>query len=30
VLSKRTKKWTFYKRNEPEIRRFKRLVVSKI
>src|ERR1700740_17726 len=30
VLAKRTKKWTFYKRNEAEIRRFKKLVMSEI
>src|SRR5262249_48665906 len=30
VQSKRTKKWTFYKRNEPEIRRFKKVVMSEI
>jgi DNA-binding transcriptional ArsR family regulator len=30
VQSKRTKKWTFYRRNEPEIRRFKKLVISEI
>src|ERR1700691_6818108 len=30
VQSKRTRKWTFYKRNEPEIRRFKKLVISEI
>jgi DNA-binding transcriptional ArsR family regulator len=30
VQSKRTKKWTFYKRNEAEIRRLKRLVMSEI
>jgi DNA-binding transcriptional ArsR family regulator len=30
VQSKRTKKWIFYRRNEPEIRRFKKFVISEI
>jgi DNA-binding transcriptional ArsR family regulator len=30
VQSKRTKKWTFYKRNEPEIRRIKKAIMSEI
>jgi ArsR family transcriptional regulator len=30
VQSKRTKKWTFYKRNETEIRRVKKLIMSEI
>jgi DNA-binding transcriptional ArsR family regulator len=30
VQAKRTRKWTFYKRNEPEIRRFKKVVMSEI
>lgn len=30
VQAKRTKKWTFYKRNEPQIRKFKKMVRSEI
>jgi DNA-binding transcriptional ArsR family regulator len=30
VQAKRTKKWTFYRRNEPEIRKFKKIVNSEI
>lgn len=30
VQAKRTKKWIFYKRNEAEIRRFKKIVMSEI
>jgi DNA-binding transcriptional ArsR family regulator len=30
VQAKRTKKWTFYKRNETEIRRVKKLIVSEV
>jgi len=30
VQSKRTKKWTFYKPNEPEIRRIKKAIMSEI
>jgi DNA-binding transcriptional ArsR family regulator len=30
VQAKRTKKWIFYKRNEAEIRRFKKVVISEI
>jgi DNA-binding transcriptional ArsR family regulator len=30
VQAKRTKKWTFYKRNETEIRKFKKAVMSEI
>jgi DNA-binding transcriptional ArsR family regulator len=30
VRAKRTKKWTFYKRNETELRKFKKMVRSEI
>jgi DNA-binding transcriptional ArsR family regulator len=30
IRGKRIKKWTFYRRNEPNIRRIKRLIAQKI
>ena len=30
VQAKRTKRWTFYKRNEAEIRKFEKVVMSEI